>query len=118
MKEFMLFIRAEGNPVAELSEERQLEHVQKVGGFIQEMVSTGKMKAAQPLEMEGTMIRGSEGKFKDGPFNESKEVVAGYYHIVAEDLVEAVNIAKSDPRFEDGEWAIEVRPVMKIDGIN
>ncbi len=118
MKEFMLFIKAEGNPVAALSEERQAQHVEKVGGFIQQMMTEGKMTAAQPLEMEGTIITGSNGKFKDGPFNEAKEVVAGYYLIVAKDLEEAVGIAKSDPRFEDGDWAIEVRPVMKVDGIN
>jgi len=41
-----------------------------------------------------------------------------YYHILANDLKEAVEIAKSDPRFEDGKWKIEVRPIMKVEGIN
>ena len=57
----MLFIRNEGNPVAKLSPEQQQEHVQKVGGFIKQLVNEGKMKAAQPLEMEGTMV-----SFKNG----------------------------------------------------
>jgi len=118
MKEFMLFIRNEGNPIADLSLEQQQEHVQKVGGFIKGLVEQQKMKAAQPLEMEGSIISFRDGKFTDGPFNETKEVISGYYHIMAEDLNEAINIAKSDPRFEDGEWRIEVRPIMKVDGIN
>ena len=118
MKEFMLFIRNEGNPVADLSPEQQQEHVQKVGGFIMKMVSEGKMKAAQPLEMEGRMLSYENGSFTDGPFNETKEVISGYYHILAEDLDEAINIAKADPRFLDGVWRIEIRPVMKVDGIN
>lgn len=118
MTEFMLFIRNEGNPVAKLSPEEQQKHVQKVGGFIKQMISEGKMKAAQPLEMHGSMISFENGTFTDGPFNETKEVISGYYHILAKDLDEAIKIAKSDPRFEDGKWRIEIRPVMKVDGIN
>jgi len=118
MKEFMFFIRNEGNPIADLSLEQQQEHIQKVGSFISGLVEQGKMKAAQPLEMEGTIISFQKGDFIDGPFNETKEVISGYYHIMAEDLDDAINIAKSDPRFEDGDWRIEIRPIMKVDGIN
>jgi len=118
MKEFMLFIRSEGNPIEDLSLEQQQEHVQKVGSYIKNLVAQQKMKAAQPLEMEGTIISFKDGNFIDGPFNETKEVISGYYHIVAEDLAEAIKIAKSDPRFQDGNWRIEIRPIMKVDGIN
>ena len=82
------------------------------------MVSEGKMKSAQPLEMQGSILSYENGSFTDGPFNETKEVISAYYHILARDLKEAVEIAKSDPRFEDGKWRMEVRPIMKIDGIN
>ncbi|MGH1366870.1 MAG: YciI family protein [Calditrichia bacterium] len=118
MKEFMLLIRADGNPVAELSPQKQQEHVEKVGGFIKRLVDEGKMIAAEPLEMSGTVVSRKKGMLTDGPFNETKEVVAGYYHIRAESLEEAVSIAKTDPRFEDGDWRIEVRPIMKVTGIN
>ena len=118
MKEFILFIRNEGNPVVNLSLEKQQEHVQKVGGFIQKMVSEGKMKAAQPLENQGSIISFENGNFTEVPLDETKEVISGYYLILAKDLNEAIEIAKSDPRFEDGKWRIEVRPIMKIDGIN
>ncbi|NMH89072.1 YciI family protein [Flavivirga algicola] len=118
MKEFMLFIRNEGNPVVKLSPEQLQEHVQKVGGFIKKMVEDGKMKSAQPLEMEGRIVSFESGSFTDGPFNETKEVISGYYHIFAKDLDEAITIAKSDPRFEDGQWRIEIRPIMKVDEIN
>ena len=118
MKEFMLFIRNEGNPVEKLSPEELQNHIQKVGGFITKLVSDGVMKSAQPLEMEGKIISRKNGAFIDGPFNETKEVISGYYHILAEDLNAAVEIAKSDPRFEDGEWRMEIRPIMKVEGIN
>jgi hypothetical protein len=118
MKEFMLFIRNEGNPIANFSREQQQEHVQKIGEFIKKMVESGHMKAAQPLEMEGSIVSFKNGKFIDGPFNESKEVISGYYHLKAENLDQAIEIAKSDPRFQDGDWRIEVRPIMKVEGIN
>lgn len=118
MKEFMVFIKNQGNPVLNLSPEQQQEHVQKVGGYIKGLMEAGKMKAAQPLEMEGTIISQKDGKFVDGPFNETKEVISGYYHILALDFDEAVEIIKADPRFDDGDWRLEIRPVMTVDGIN
>ena len=118
MKEFMVFIKNEGNPIAALSAEQQQAHVQKVGAYIMGLVEAGKMKAAQPLEMEGTIIGQKNGNFVDGPFNETKEVISGYYHLLAADLNEAIAMVKEDPRFEDGDWRLEIRPVMKVDGIN
>ncbi len=119
MKEFMLFIRSEeNNPIANLSPEEQQQHVEKVGSYIQKLVRSGKMKSAQPLENEGTIISLESGSVVDGPFNETKEVISGYYHLSATDLEEAITIAKADPRFEDGHWKIEIRPIMKVTGIN
>ena len=37
MNEYMLFIRASGNPVGSLPKEKQEEHIQKVGAFIQDL---------------------------------------------------------------------------------
>jgi hypothetical protein len=118
MKEFIVLIKNEGNPVVNLSPERQQEHVQKVGAYIKGLFENGKMKAAQPLEMEGIIISKKEGELIEGPFNETKEVISGYYHILASDLNESIEIAKADPGFEDGDWRLEVRPIMKVDGIN
>jgi len=118
MKEFLLFIRTEGNPIADLSPQEQQEHVEKVGKYIQEMIAKGKMKDAQPLEMKGRMLSKQGGQFTDGPFNESKEVIAGYYQLIAEDLAEAIEVAKEDPRFDDGFWRMEIRPILQVEGIN
>jgi hypothetical protein len=123
MNEFVLFIRAglaqgEAAAYADLSREQQQQHVQKVGAYIENLVKTGRLKSSQPLEMEGVTISGTRGVLNDGPFNESKEVIAGYYHILAKDLREAVAIAKSDPRFdEERGWKIEVRPIKKVAGL-
>ncbi len=119
MQEFMLFIRTEGDPWQVLSPEQMQLHVQKGADYINRLMKEGKLKGAQPLDNSGTIIGDKEGVLKDGPFNETKEVIAGYFHIVAKDLDEAKEIAKANPIFEDKLKArIEVRPVRVVEGIN
>jgi len=118
MNEYMLFIIAKGNPVAHLPAEQQKAHIEKVGNFIGGLAEQGKMKSAQPLEATGATISCNDGNFVNENYNASEEGILGYYHLLAGDLDEAIDIAKSDPRFEDGDWKIEVRPVLKVDGIN
>src|SRR5215216_6317860 len=101
MKQFMMLIRTEGDHLQELSVADQKNHVQKVGGYIGNLMQDGRLKSAQPLEMEGTIITSPKGKSKDGPFNETKEVIAGYFLIEANDLQEAIAIAKQNPVLEN-----------------
>ena len=118
MQEFMLFIKTKGDHLEGLSPEQQQAHVQKVGNYIGGLMKAGKLKGAQPLDMGGAIIHGNKGTFKDGPFNESKEVIVGYFHIVAANLEEAVEIAKANPVFEDAEATMEIRPIKQMEGIN
>lgn len=118
MKEFMLLIRTEDDHLANMSAEEQQKHVQKIGDYIGKLMQEGKLKGAQPLDMDGIMVQGNKGVVKDGPFNETKEVIVGYFHILANDLNEAVEIAKANPIFEDVDGKIEVRPIKTMEGIN
>jgi len=119
MKEFMLLVYTEGDHLLRLSPEEQQEHIQKVMVYMEDLMKTGKLKSAQPLELEGAFISGVKGKLKDGPFNETKEVIAGYFLIQAKDLAEAIQIAKNNPIFESATNArIEVRPIKVLQGIN
>lgn len=114
----MLFIRTEGDHLADMSPEQQQQQVQKIGNYIGTLMHEGKLKGAQPLDMDGTMVHGNKGVFKDGPYNESKEVIVGYFHIIAKDLDEAISIAKANPVFDPGKASIEVRPIKSMEGIN
>lgn len=119
MKEFMLLIRTEGDHLETLSPEEQQQHIQKVKIYIERLMKSGKLKSAQPLEQEGIIISGTSGKLKDGPFNETKEVIAGYFLIQAKDLNEAIQIARDNPVLESATATrIEVRPVKILEGIN
>lgn len=64
------------------------------------------------LSIEGRIVSQYRGRFiSDGPFVESKEAVAGYVHIRACGMDDAVEIARSWPGLEYG-FTIEVRPVV------
>jgi|SRR5688572_1916202 hypothetical protein len=119
MKEFMLLIRTEGDHLLPLSAEERQKHLEKVRAYITDLMNAGRLKSAQPLEMESVIISGTKGKLKDGPFNEAKEVIAGYFLILAKDIQEAIEIGKRNPVFESTTTTrIEVRPIMTLEGIN
>ncbi len=58
--------------------------------------------------------KGGEVMTTDGPFAESKEVLAGFYLLEAADLDAAVGLAAQIPAAWDGEGAVEVRPVLPM----
>ena len=79
MQEFMLFIRTEGDPWQLMSPEQMQAHVQKGINYITGLMEKGVLKSAQPLDMRGKMISGAAGSLKDGPFNETKEVIQAIF---------------------------------------
>jgi hypothetical protein len=112
MKEFMLLIRNEIDHQAAWSPEQHQQFLKKCEDYIGNLTREGKLKSAQPLVREGKIISGSKGAWNEGPFNETREVIVGYYHVIAKDLNEAIAIAKRNPEFEYGTTArIEVRPI-------
>ena len=76
----------------------------------------GNLIGAQPLVRDGKMISGRPDSFIDGPYNESKEIIVGYYHILARDMNEAIAIAKRNPEFAFVNGArIQVRPIKMVE---
>jgi len=112
MKEFMLLIRNEIDHQTSWSPEQHKQFLKKCEDYIGNLTKEGKLESAQPLVREGKIISGSKGAWREGPFSETKEVIVGYYHILAKDLNDAIGIAKRNPEFEYGTTArIEVRPI-------
>jgi len=116
MRDFLLLIRTEGSVWTDLSAENLQKHIQNGTAYISNLIKEGKLKSAQPLEKGSRIVTETGGVLKDGPFNESKEVIAGYFHIVANDIDEAVEIAKANPIFKDIPTRIEVHPMMPVGG--
>ena len=117
MKDYLLILKTEGNVWTDLSPEQLQKHIENGGAYIGNLIKEGILKNANPIDKGSRIISESNGVLKDGPFNESKEVVAGYFHIVAKDMDEAVAIAKANPIFNDLPTKIEVHPMMAVQGI-
>ena len=66
------------------------------------------MRAGQRLASEGRVV--SKGRLTDGPFAEAKEVIGGYWFILADSLDEAAQIAAQNPCLACG-LTYEVRPI-------
>ena len=108
----MLLIRNEADAKAGFSSEQHQQFLKDCMAYIDTLMKKGNLKSAQPLVREGKMISGTPGAWKDGPYNETKEIIVGYYHILANDLDEAIAIAKANPEFVYNKTAkIEVRPI-------
>jgi hypothetical protein len=117
MKEFMLLIRNEENSKKDFSSERDQQFLKACEVYIDQLKKDGNLVSAQPMVREGKMISGVPGAFNEGAYSESKEVIVGYYHILAKDMEEAISIAKGNPEFAYTQTArVEVRPIkMKED---
>lgn len=103
MKEYMLLIRNEIDHQAGWPPERHQEFLNKCEMYISNLNKEGKLLSAQPLVREGRMISGSKGAWKDKPFNEAKEVIVGYYHILAEDINGAIDVFGKDVIIADND---------------
>jgi len=75
-----------------------------------ELVAEGSMLAAYALTPRDMATSVRADAITDGPFLDSKEVVAGFYVIEAPDLDAALAIARTNPVVRDG-GGVEVRPV-------
>ena len=73
------------------------------------LISEGKMKPGQRLTSEGKTVA-RKNVTTDGPFGESKEVIGGYWFILAQSLDEAAQIAKGNPCLDYG-LLLEIRPI-------
>jgi hypothetical protein len=65
-----------------------------------------------PTQARAVRVRGGKTSILDGPFAETKEVLAGYNLIEADSMQEALRIAQEFPWTRFG--CIEVRPVADI----
>ena len=112
MKEFMLLIRNEGDGKAAMNAEQQLAFIKKCEVYIGKLKSQGKLIAAQPLIREGVVIAKMADEWTERLVNPGREIQVGYYHILANDITEAISITKDNPEFEFvASASIEVRPI-------
>ncbi len=91
-----------------------------MGNFNEELVKAGVMLAGEGLmpSSKGARIRfnGNQRTVTDGPFAETKELVAGFWLIEVGSKEEAIEWFKRCPNpHEDGESEIEIRQIFGPD---
>ncbi|HEX2099153.1 MAG TPA: YciI family protein [Candidatus Synoicihabitans sp.] len=82
----------------------------------EEITRSGHLLAGAPLQPAATAttlrLHGGKLTMIDGPFAETKEVLAGYHLVECKDLDEAIAIGSRFPGLQVGS-ALEIRPVLQ-----
>ncbi|GAA2795707.1 YciI family protein [Saccharopolyspora taberi] len=118
---FMMMVKADADSEAGVMPEQEL--IEAMGKYNEEMVRAGVMLAGDGLHpsSEGARVyfRGGERTVVDGPFAETKELIAGYWLIEVSSKEEAVEWARRcpSPMGEGKEAQIEIRRVYETDEI-
>ena len=112
---FMVIVKADKNSEAGVMPSREI--LTAMGKFNEELVKAGVMLAGEGLHptSKGKRVRFSGGKhtITDGPFAESKELIAGFWLWQVRSMDEAVEWLKRSPF--DGGTEIEIRQVFEAD---
>jgi hypothetical protein len=93
--------------------------LEEMGKFNEELVKAGIMLAAEGLHPSSKGVRvkfnGDTRTVTDGPFAETKELVAGFWIWQVKSLQEAIEWVKRCPNPHEGEGEIEIRQVFEAD---
>jgi hypothetical protein len=115
---FLCLVYFEPNTLAKLSPSEKAALDRNSLAYNEELRKKNQYIAAEALEPVGKActVRVRRGKMSitDGPFAETKEVVAGFILVEAVGMDEALEIASGIPLAKLG--SVEVRPVMRIGG--
>src|SRR5918997_1512157 len=117
MRVMVLIKATERSEAGELPSQELLE---EMTAFNEELVKAGVMLAGEGLHPTSKAVRvrfsGSERKVIDGPFAETKELLAGYWLWQGKSPAEAVEGGKRIPQPQPGTEAIvEIRPVFEAE---
>jgi hypothetical protein len=111
---FMVIVKADANSETGVMPDQKI--LTEMGNYNEELVKAGVMLAGEGLRpsSKGVRVRfsGGDKTVIDGPFAETKELVAGFWLWEAKSMDEAVEWLKRAP-FEDTE--IEIRQVFEAD---
>ena len=93
------------------------ELIEAMGNYNEQLVKAGIMLAGEGLKpsSEGKRVRfsGSKRSVIDGPFAETKELIAGYWIWQVRSMEEAVEWLKRCPNPMPVESEVEIRPVFE-----
>ncbi|HJU26375.1 MAG TPA: YciI family protein [Rhodanobacteraceae bacterium] len=111
----MVLVKANADSEAGVMPSREL--LEAMGKYNEELVKAGVMLEGEGLHPTSRAVRvqfnGKQRRVIDGPFTESKELVAGYWLWQVKSMDEAIEWLKRAP-FDGGE-TVEIRPVFEAE---
>jgi len=114
---FMVIIKA--NPDTEAGVMPSEELLREMGNFNEELVKAGVILDGEGLQpsSKGARVKfsGSQRTVVDGPFAETKELVAGYWLWKCASLAEAIEWVKRCPNPTGANGEVEIRQVFESD---
>lgn len=114
---FMVIVKA--TPESEAGEMPSTDLMTAMGKYNEELVNAGIMLAGEGLHPSSKGARivfnGSDRSVKDGPFAETKELIAGFWLWQVKSLEEAIEWTKRCPNPMEGESVIEIRQVFEAE---
>ena len=112
-----VIVLVKANAESEAGEMPSEQGLSEMGKFNEQLVKAGVMLAGEGLHpsSKGKRVRfsGSQRTVLDGPFAETKELVAGYWLWQVKSIEEAVEWLKRAPF--DGGTEVEIRPVFEAE---
>jgi hypothetical protein len=113
----MVLVKANDDSEAGIPPSTEL--LTEMGAFNEELVKAGIMLDGEGLHPSSKGVRiqfsGDQRNVVDGPFTETKELVAGYWVWQVRDMDEAIEWAKRCPNPTGAEGVLELRPVFEAD---
>jgi hypothetical protein len=116
----MVLVKASKNSESGVMPIRQ--KMEEMGKFNEELVKAGIMVAAEGLKPSSTGVRvrfsGKDRFVTDGPFAETKELVAGYWIWQVKSMEEAIAWVKRCPNPMTDDSDVEIRPIFSPEDID
>ncbi len=111
----MIIVKATAE--SEMGELPSAELLTAMGKYNEELVAAGIMQAGEGLKPSSTGARvhfdGSKRTVTDGPFTETKELIAGFWLWTVKDMGDAIAWVKKCPNPMCGPSDIEIRPLFE-----
>ena len=113
----MVIVKANKDTEAGVMPSEQL--LKEMGNYNEQLVQAGIMLAGEGLHPTSKAVRikfsGSNRTVIDGPFAETKELIAGYWLWRVKSMQEAIEWAKRCPNPTGEESILEIRPIFEAE---
>ena len=114
-----VMVQVKANDDTEAGTPPDTQMLTEMGNYNEELVKAGIMLGGEGLHPSSRGVRiqfsGNDRNVVDGPFAETKELVAGYWLWQVRDMDEAIEWAKRCPNPTGEKSVLELRPVFELE---